>query len=188
MKEKRRWWGILVRPQPQQRLIFLDETGANTKMARLYGWGNKSERVRSQVPHGHWKTITFIAALRCTGVTAPMVLDGPMNRESFLAYIQQCLVPTLNRKEIVVMDNLPCHKQPEVIQAIEAVGASVFYLPPYSPDFNPIEKAFSKLKTLLRKSAERTIENLWKRIGALIETFTPNECRNYFLSCGYRGG
>ncbi|WP_437191016.1 IS630 family transposase [Planctomicrobium sp. SH527] len=187
VKEKRRWWGILVRPKPQQRLIFLDETGANTKMARLYGWGNKSERVRSQVPHGHWKTITFIAALRCTGVTAPMVLDGPMNRESFLAYIQQCLVPTLNRKEIVVLDNLPCHKQPEVIQAIEAVGASVFYLPPYSPDFNPIEKAFSKLKALLRKFAERTIENLWKRIGALIETFTPNECRNYFLSCGYRG-
>lgn len=156
-------------------------------MARLYGWGDKSERVLSQVPHGHWKTITFIAALRCAGLTAPMVLDGPMNRESFLAYIQQCLVPTLSPKDIVVMDNLPCHKQLGVIQAIEAVGANAFYLPPYSPDFNPIEKAFSKLKTLLRKSAERTVENLWKRIGSLIETYTPTECRNYFQSCGYWG-
>lgn len=156
-------------------------------MARLYGWGLKPERVRDQVPHGHWKTITFVSALRQTGLSAPMVLDGPMNREWFLAYIQQCLVPTLKPKDIVVMDNLPCHKQSGVVQAIEAVGADVFYLPPYSPDLNPIENAFSKLKTRLRQSAERTVENLCKRIGTLINTFTPQECKNYFQNCGYWG-
>ncbi len=175
---------MLSRWRPQQ-LVFLDETGANTKMARRYGWGEKSSRVISDVPHGHWKTTTFVAALRTTGITAPTVLDGPMNGAFFLAYVEQQLVRTLSRGDLVVMDNLGSHKQQGVRVAIESVGADLLYLPPYSPDFNPIELAFSKLKTLLRKHAERTIEGLWKRLGSLLDEFPPNECMNYFKHCGY---
>lgn len=154
-------------------------------MARRYGWGKKSSRVISDVPHGHWKTTTFVAALRTTGLTAPTVLDGPMNGAFFLAYVEQQLVPTLFRGDLVVMDNLSSHKQKGVRAAIESVGADLLYLPPYSPDFNPIELAFSKLKTLLRKHAERTVEGLWKRLGSLLDHFPPNECTNYFKHCGY---
>jgi transposase len=182
---KRRWWDILVRSKPCRRLVFLDETGADTKMTRRYGWGPKSSRVIGQIPHGHWKTTTFLAALRATGVTAPLVLDGPMDGVCFLAYVEQFLVPTLQPGDLVVMDNLSSHKQQGVLEAIRAVGADVLYLPPYSPDFNPIEKLFSKLKTLLRMSGERTTEGLWRRIGALLEEFTPSECQNYLRSCGY---
>ena len=185
MQEKRRWWKILVQSKAWQRLVFLDETGADTKMARRYGWGLESTRVIGRVPHGHWKTTTFVAAMRCTGLTAPLVLDGPMNGECFLAYVQQFLVPTLKRKDIVVMDNLPCHKQAGVAQAIRQVGADVMYLPPYSPDLNPIEKLFAKFKTLLRKAGERTTEALWTRIGTLVDQFSPKECLNYIRSCGY---
>lgn len=171
--------------QRTDRLVFIDETGASTKMARRYGWGPRSERVISDVPHGHWKTTTFVGALRTSGMTAPTVIDGAMNGELFLAYVEQQLVPTLSSGDIVVMDNLSSHKRDGVKAAIETAGATLRYLPPYSPDLNPIELAFSKLKTLLRKSAERTIEALWQRIGELVEQFSPNECLNYFRHCGY---
>lgn len=166
-------------------LVFLDETGANTKMIRRYGWGLRNERVVSNVPHGHWKTTTFVGALRNSGMTAPLVIDGAMTGEIFLAYVEQQLVPTLQSGDIVVMDNLSSHKRAGVKDAIESVGATLVYLPPYSPDLNPIELAFSKLKTLLRKAAERTIEALWERIGQLVDEFTPQECLNYFKHCGY---
>ena len=171
--------------QKADRLVFLDETGASTKMTRLYGWGPKSARVVSLTPHGHWKSTTFIGALRTTGLTDPMVIDGAMNGELFLAYVKQQLVPTLKPGDIVVMDNLSSHKSAAVRAAIEGAGCTLCYLPPYSPDFNPIELAFSKLKTLLRKHAERTVESLCNRIGQLLETFTTQECRNYFRHCGY---
>jgi transposase len=185
VQEKRRWWEILVHSKDAQRLVFLDETGADTKMARRYGGGEKSSRVISQVPHGHWKTTTFVAALRNTGLTAPLVLDGPMNGESFLAYVTQFLVPTLRPGDLVLMDNLSCHKQAGVQEAIRQAEAHVLYLPPYSPDLNPIEKLFAKWKTLLRKHGERTTAALWTRIGKLLDEFTPAECCNDFRSCGY---
>lgn len=154
-------------------------------MARLRGRAPKGERLRAGIPQGHWKTTTFVAGLRPTGMMAPMVLDGPMNRPAFLAYVQQVLVPELEPGDVVIMDNLPAHKGSKVREAIEAAGAGLLYLPPYSPDFNPIENAFSKLKALLRKAAERTIEGLWRLIGDLIETFSPQECANYFSAAGY---
>jgi transposase len=154
-------------------------------MARLRGRAPKGERLRAGIPQGHWKTTTLVAGLRSTGMMAPMVLDGPMNRLAFLAYVRQVLVPELEPGDVVIMDNLPAHKGSKVRKAIEAVGAGLLYLPPYSPDFNPIENAFSKLKTLLRKAAERTIEGLWRLIGDLIETFSPQECANYFSAAGY---
>jgi transposase len=165
--------------------VFLDETGADTKMSRRYGWGPKSSRVISHVPHGHWKTTTFLAALRSTGLTAPLVLDGPMDGACFLAYVQQFLCPALRPGDIVVMDNLSSHKQQGVVEAIRQVAAEVLYLPPYSPDLNPIEKLFAKLKTLLRQHAERTTQALWNRIGTLLDAFTPTECSNYLKHCGY---
>src|SRR5271163_2641365 len=144
-------------------------------MARLYGRAPKGERCRAPVPHGHWKTTTFTAGLRHDGVAAPMVLDGPMNGEAFLAYVEQALVPELRQGEIVIMDNLPAHKVHGVRQAIEAAGASLRYLPPYSPDFNPIEMAFAELKSLLRAAAARTIPDLWKAIADALRRFTPQE-------------
>lgn len=185
MQRKRRWWEILVQRQAVDRLVFLDETGADTKMARRYGWGPKSARVVSDVPFGHWPTTTFVGALRTTGLTAPLVIEGAMNSEIFLAYIQQFWLPTLRAGDIVVLDNLSSHKQSRVREAIESSGAQLRYLPPYSPDLNPIEQAFSKLKTLLRKHAERTVSGLWQRIGQLLDHFTPAECQNYFRHCGY---
>jgi transposase len=154
-------------------------------MARLRGRAPRGERCRAGVPHGHWKTTTFTGALRLTGMTAPMVLDGAMNGEVFRAYIEQVLTPTLKPGDIVIMDNLPAHKAAGVRDAIEAVGARLLYLPPYSPDFNPIENAFSKLKALLRAKAERTIDALWSTVGILIDLFTPSECENFFSAAGY---
>jgi transposase len=154
-------------------------------MARLRGRAPRGHRLRAGIPKGHWKTTTFVAGLRLTGMVAPMVLDGPMNRSTFLAYVQQVLVPTLVPGDIVLADNLPAHKGPLVRKAIEAAGASLVFLPAYSPDFNPIENAFAKLKALLRKAAERTIRGLWCLIGQLIDTFTPQECANYFAAAGY---
>ena len=185
MQQKRRWWQILITPKSMDRLVFIDETGANTKMIRRYGWGPKSARVISDVPFGHWVTTTFVGALRTSGMTAPLVIDGPMNGDIFLAYVEQQLTKTLKPHDVVIMDNLPSHKRAGVKEAIESVGASLAYLPPYSPDLNPIELAFSKLKTMLRKSAERTVERLWDRIGELSNQYTPEECRNYFRHCGY---
>ena len=183
--EKRSWWDILVTPKSAENYVFIDETGANTKMARLYGWGPRSKRVIGNVPHGHWKSTTFVGALRTTGMTAPMVVDGAMNGELFLAYVRQQLLRTLKRGDVVIMDNLSSHKGAQVRTAIESVGAHLRFLPPYSPDLNPIELAFSKLKSKLRKAGERTIEELWNRIGELVDEFQPDECRNYFRHCGY---
>lgn len=154
-------------------------------MARLRGRAPRGERCRAPVPHGHWKTTTFVGGLRLSGMTAPMVLDGAMNGPAFLAYVEQVLAPTLIPGDIVVMDNLPAHKLAGVRATIEAVGAQVLYLPPYSPDFNPIEMAFSKLKAFLKKVAARTKEALWTAIGDGIDTFTPDECVNYFATAGY---
>ena len=154
-------------------------------MARLRGRAPKGQRLRAGIPTGHWKTTTFVAGLRLTGMVAPMVLDGPMNRAAFLAYVQQVLVPELRLGDIVLADNLPAHKGRLVREAIEAAGASLLYLPPYSPDFNPIENAFAKLKALLRKAAERTVKGLWTAIGRLLDSFTPAECANYFEAAGY---
>lgn len=154
-------------------------------MARRHGRCARGERLRSGIPHGHWKTTTFVAGLRCSRMVAPMVIDRPINRTTFTAYVQQVLVPELRPGDVVVMDNLSSHKGPEVLAAIEAAGATLRFLPPYSPDFNPIEQAFSKLKAHLRKAAERTIHGLWNAIGRIIDLFTPQECANYFANCGY---
>jgi len=154
-------------------------------MARLRGRAPRGERCRAPVPHGHWKTTTFVGALRLGGMTAPMVLDGAMNGPAFLAYVDQVLVPTLVPDDIVVMDNLPAHKSAAVRQAIERAGAKLYFLPPYSPDFNPIENAFSKLKSFLKKTAARTKADLWKAIGRGIDTFSPSQCVNYFAAAGY---
>ena len=154
-------------------------------MARLRGRARRGERLRAGVPHGHWKTTTFVAGLRLGGIAAPMVLDGPINRDAFQAYVDQVLVPELAPGDVVVMDNLGSHKGPAVRRAIEAAHARLLFLPPYSPDFNPIENAFAKLKALLRKEAKRTREALWRVIGRLIDRFTPAECANYIRHAGY---
>jgi transposase len=154
-------------------------------MTRLRGRAPRGERLRSAIPHGHWRTTTFVAGLRITGLDAPMVIDGPINGESFLAYVRQVLVPTLRPGDTVIMDNLGSHKGAAVREAIEATGARLCFLPPYSPDFNPIENAFSKLKALMRKAAARTRDALWAAVGAALDAFTPDECRNYFTAAGY---
>lgn len=165
--------------------MFIDETWASTNMARRHGRCLRGERLRIGVPHGHWKTTTFVGALTLRGFIAPFVLDGPINRDAFETYVEKVLCPQLRPADVVIMDNLSSHKGPCVREMIEAAGAHLLYLPPYSPDFNPIEKAFSKLKALLRKAAERTLEGLWTKIGALIQLVTPDECRNYFTAAGY---
>lgn len=185
VRRRREAWFDAQPDLDPERLVFIDETGASTKMARLRGRAPKGERCRAPVPHGHWKTTTFTGALRLSGMTAPMVLDGPMNGAAFLAYAEQVLVPTLRAGDIVILDNLPAHKPAGVREAIEAAGAELRFLPPYSPDFNPIENAFSKLKSFLRKTAARTVDDLWNVIGKAIPTFTPSECQNYFAACGY---
>lgn len=154
-------------------------------MTRLYGRAPRGRRLLAAAPFGHWKTTTFVAGLRHTGLTAPMVLDGPMTGCAFLAYVDQVLAPTLQSGDIVVMDNLPAHKTQDVRAAIAATGAQLFLLPPYSPDLNPIEMVFAKLKTLLRKDPERTIDGLWRRIGTLLDRFQPDECANYIIAAGY---
>jgi transposase len=184
VKRREAWFEGQINLDPE-RLVFVDETGAKTNMARLRGRAPMGERCRAAIPHGHWKTTTFVAGLRLTGITAPMVLDGPMNGPAFLAYVEQVLVPTLRPGDVVIMDNLAPHKAAAVRQAIEAAAARLLLLPPYSPDFNPIENAFAKLKALLRKAAERTVDGLWRRIGLLLDAFTPQECANYFAAAGY---
>ena len=168
-----------------EKLIFIDETGANTKMVRTRGRAPKGQRLIGREPWGHWKTTTFTAGLRCNGLVAPYVLDGPMNGEAFLVYVEKILVPALSPGDIVVMDNLAAHKVQGVRAQIEAAGASLLYLPPYSPDLNPIEMAFAKLKALLRGAAERSVETLWTRIGQLLDAFSADECANYFRHAGY---
>ena len=170
---------------PVERLVFLDETWAKTNMTRRGGRSLRGQRLVAKVPHGHWKTTTFVGALRAEGLTAPTVVDGAMNGATFLAYVQQQLAPTLRPDDVVVMDNLSAHKVAGVREAIEAVGASVAYLPPYSPDLNPIELVFAKLKWLLRSAEERTVEGLWNLLGKLLDDFPPAECGRYLRHCGY---
>ena len=165
--------------------VFLDETGTATTMTRRYGWGERGERLVDAAPYGHRKTTTFVAGLRASGIIAPFVLDGPMNGEVFRVYVEQVLAPELEPGDVVAMDNLQAHKVAGVVEAIRAVGASVLYLPSYSPDLNPIEQFFAKLKGLLRKAAARTKEALWSAIGELLDAFPENECRSYVRNCGY---
>ena len=167
------------------KLLFIDETGASTKMARLYGRAQRGRRVVGRVPWGHWKTVTLVAALRHDGLVAPFVIDCPMNGAIFLEYLRQCLVPALRPGDIVVMDNLAVHKREEVRILIAAAGATALYLPPYSPDLNPIEQAIAKIKAHLRKAKARTVDALYDRIGEIIHRFDPTECRNYFTNAGY---
>jgi transposase len=181
----RRLWRVWQRHMDAERFVFLDETGAATNMVRRYGWAPRSERLVDAAPHGHWRTTTFVAGLRSTGLVAPLVLDGPMTGEAFLAYVEQFLAPSLSPGDVVVLDNLAAHKVAGIEQAIKAAGASIMYLPPYSPDLNPIEQAFAKLKALLRKAAARTRDALWNTIGRLLNSFTPAECRNYLANSGY---
>jgi len=183
-RARRRW----VRQQgylDTTRLVFIDETAVTINMVRLRGRCPRGERLISHVPQGAWKTITFVAALRHNKMVAPMVLDGPINGAAFVAYIEQCLVATLKRGDIVVIDNLPAHKVPGVKDAIEAAGATLQYLPQYSPDLNPIEMPFSKFKAFLRKVAERTVRGLCRRIRSFVPTVSRKECRNYFRHAGY---
>ena len=165
--------------------MFIDETWTATNMTRSHGRCAKGERLRMGFPHGHRKTTTLVAGLRMTGMVAPMVLDGPINGDWFEAYVTQVLIPELRPGDVVIMDNLSSHKRASVCERIEAAGASLRFLPPYSPDFNPIEKAFSRLKAMLRKAGERTVSGLWDLIGRLVDIFKPDECANYFSSCGY---
>jgi transposase len=165
--------------------VFIDETWAKTNMAPIRGWAPRGQRLQAQVPHGHWKTLTLIAALRCDRIEAPCVFDGPINGRSFAAYVEQVLVPTLAPGDIVIMDNLGSHKGQPVRASIRKAGARLFFLPPYSPDLNPIEQVFAKLKQLMRAAAERTVEATWKTAGSLIQHFPPDECRNYLVNAGY---
>src|SRR5512132_4023557 len=183
-RARRRWMRDQGMFDPA-RLVFIDETSTNTAMVRLRGRAPRGERLVDYAPHGAWKTVTFVGGLRQRGMTAPFVIEGAMNGPMFLAYVKQCLVPTLKRGETVLMDNLPVHKVAGVAEAIEAAGATLIYLPKYSPDLNPIELAFSKLKAHLRNAAEHTIPRLLRRIGRVVTDFSPQECRNFFRHAGY---
>ena len=183
-RARRRWMREQGMFDPA-RLVFIDETWTNTSMVRLRGRGLRGERLIGYAPHGNWKTLTFVAGLRHRAVVAPFVLEGAINGSMFLAYVKQALVPTLKRGDIVIMDNLPAHKVDGVEQAIEAAGATLLYLPPYSPDLNPIEPAFSKVKAHLRKAAEHTIQRLTRKIGRIVTEFPPQECNNFFRHAGY---
>ena len=165
--------------------MFIDETWASTNMTPRYGRCEKGERLIAHAPFGHWKTTTFIGALRHDGLTAPCVFDGPINGERFRAYVEQILVPTLKPGDVVIMDNLGSHKVAGVRQAIEAASAERRFLPPYSPDMDPIEQVFAKLKNILRRAARRTVEALWNAIGLAVADFPPGECLNYFRNAGY---
>ena len=165
--------------------MFVDETWAKTNMAPLRGWAPKGQRLHAKVPYGHWRTMTFIAALRCDRIDAPFVFDQPINGATFTQWVEEELCPTLGPGDIVIMDNLSSHKKPAVRTAIRTRGAHLLFLPPYSPDLNPIEQVFAKLKHLLRKAAERTQEATWRRIGSLLNAFPPQECANYLRNSGY---
>ena len=185
VKAKRSAWAEKVPGLDPAKLVFLDETGADTKMTRRYGRAPRGHRVIGRVPHGHWTTTTFVAGLRADGLVAPMVLDGAMNGDLFVAYARQVLVPTLRTGDIVVMDNLSSHKRVAAVRAIEGAGCSVVYLPPYRPDLNPLELAFAKIKARLRAAELRTIDKVENFFGTVHEAFTPDECRNYIRHSGY---
>ena len=188
MRQRREEWKDERQPKMRaepHRLVFIDETGANTKMTRARGRCEKGRRLRSKAPFGHWKTQTFVAGLRCGALTAPWVIDGPMDRSIFETYVRTQLAPTLQKGDIVILDNLPAHKSQAAEQAVREKGAWLLFLPPYSPDLNPIEMAFAKLKAHLRAKAIRTIDEIWKAIGQICDLFTPEECANYFKAAGY---
>jgi transposase len=188
IRQAREEWRAEQQPKMQlepHRLVFLDETGTTTKMTRPRGRCLKGERLRSKAPFGHWKTQTFIAGLRCDALTAPFVIDAPMDRRIFKTYVETQLAPTLKQGDIFIMDNLPAHKSPIAEKAIRDKGAWVLFLPPYSPDLNAIEMAFAKLKADLRARAVRTIDALWRAIGQICDLFEPEECKNYFAAAGY---
>jgi transposase len=167
------------------RFVFLDETGTATNMTRRYGRSPRGARLIDATPHGHWQTTTFVAGLRESGLTAPLALDGPMTGEVFRAYVEQMLAPSLTPGDVVVMDNLAAHKVSGVRELIEAAGASLLYLPPYSPDLNPIEQLFAKLKHLMRMAEPRTVEATWRKVGQILDLFSPAECANYLKNSGY---
>jgi len=183
-RRRGQWKKYQARIDPT-RLVFIDETWAKTNMTRTRGWGWRGKRLVAKVPHGHWKTMTFVAALRCDRITAPYVFRGPINGRGFTAYVEQALVPTLSPGDIVVMDNLGSHKGEAVRNAIRKAGAKLFFLPPYSPDLNPIEQVFAKLKALLRKADARTVDTTSDAIADILEAFPPAECANYLINSGY---
>jgi putative transposase len=183
-RRRARWIAYQNRVEPP-RLVFIDETWTKTNMAPLRGWGPCGHRLRAKVPHGRWKTMTFLAALRHDRIDAPWLLPGPINGETFRLYVEKVLLPTLRPGDIVVMDNLGSHKGRAVRHAIRSVGAKLFFLPKYSPDLNPIEQVFAKLKHLLRKAAARSFDTITTVIGTLLDSFTPQECANYFANSGY---
>lgn len=185
MKQKRDDWKAKQPTLDSKAFIFIDETWASTNMTRSHGRCPQGQRLVMDVPHGHWKTTTFVVGLRSSGLIAPTVVDGSMTGDVFVAYVEQQLVPTLRPGDVVVMDNLSSHKRSEVRTAIESAGAELRFLPPYSPDLNPIEKAFSKLKAKLRSAQKRTIPQLENYLGEALDCFSPEECENYFTSCGY---
>jgi transposase len=165
--------------------VFIDETWIKTNMAPLRGWGPRGKRLRGFAPYGHWRTLTFLGALRHDRLTAPCVFDGPINGQCFRAYVEQLLVPVLEPGDIVIMDNLGSHKSAAIRQMIQAAGARLWYLPPYSPDLNPIEQAFAKIKHWMRAAQKRTIEETWQHLGSLVSSVQPDECSNYFANAGY---
>src|ERR1700675_732315 len=183
-RRRAQWKQYQGRIDPR-RLVFIDETWAKTNMTRLHGRCSRGRRLVAKVPHGRWRTLTFLAALRWDRIAAPCVIDGPINGRSFLAYVEQMLVPILQPGDVVIMDNLGSHKRQAIRRAIRAVGAKLLFLPAYSPDLNPIEQAFAKLKTLLRKLDARSLEATWRGIGQLLAVFTPAECANYLRNAGY---
>jgi transposase len=183
-RKRARWKTHQDRIDPG-RLVFIDETWVKTNMAPLRGWGPRGQRLEARVPHGHWKTLTFIAALRCDRVDAPWVIDGPINGELFTLYVEKVLGPTLAKGDVVILDNLGSHKGQAARRAIRAAGAHLLFLPPYSPDLNPIEQVFAKLKTLLRKADERSIDATWRRIGSILQCFSSTECAAYIQNAGY---
>ncbi|MDQ0513241.1 transposase [Angulomicrobium amanitiforme] len=183
-RRRQRWRKHQPKLDPS-RLVFIDETWIKTNMAPLYGWGQKGKRLRGFAPHGHWKTLTFLGALRVDALTAPCVFDGPINGACFRAYVEQVLVPTLKPGDIVIMDNLGSHKSEAVRHLIRAAGARLWFLPPYSPDLNPIEQAFAKIKHWMRKAQKRTIEDTWRHVGELVHAIDPTECANYLKNAGY---
>jgi len=168
-----------------RRLVFIDETWVKTNMAPLRGWGPRGQRLQARVPHNHWKTLTFVAALRVDRVDAPWVIDGPINGELFTLYVENVLIPTLAKGDIVILDNLGSHKGKRPRRAIRQAGAHLLFLPPYSPDLNPIEQLFAKLKHLMRKAEARTVDDTWRKVGELLDLFSPAECSNYLRNAGY---
>jgi transposase len=183
-RRRRRWrsWQASLDPQ---RLVFIDETWIKTNMAPLRGWAPKGDRLRGFAPHGHWRTLTFLGALRCDQLTAPCVFDGPINGECFRAYVEQQLLPVLRQGDVVILDNLGSHKAAILRRIIKTAGARLWYLPPYSPDLNPIEQVFAKIKHWMRAAQKRTIDETCAHIGSLVRTIKPTECSNYFANAGY---